>query len=137
MYRSIPKRRKPIRSEIKRGPRREWLKHQRWVRGFECSVPGCLCRDIEFAHARLGAQFGGTSVRPPDWYGLPLCVAHHAEQHRGEESFQLRYRIDMVGIALDLARQSPDMAMREEMREWHRDYDRDMAAVLESLQEAA
>jgi Putative HNHc nuclease len=138
MRRSMPKRRKPIKTGIRRGPKREWLKHQKYVRGFECSVSGCPCRDIEFAHARLGAQLNGMRIKPPDWYGLPLCGAHHREQHDdGEDTFRRRYHLDMIRVALDLARQSPDMAMREEMREWHRDYDADMEAVLEDLRMAA
>lgn len=139
MIRSAPPRRKPVRSGIQRGPKRNWPKHQKHVRKRCCAVPGCACRKIQFAHARVGVEYAGTSIKPPDWFGLPLCEEHHAEQHQiGERSFAAKYGLDMVAIALDLARHSTDMEMRDEMKTWHRGSpEEDAVAMFEAERLAA
>ena len=51
--------------------------------------PCCVCGYPRtcVAHQRYGAD-GGTSIKPSDSYGLPLCHACHDAQHReGERSF--------------------------------------------------
>lgn len=107
----IPRRRKPQRSGIRAadGPLR-CTAHLAWIRGCTCSTPGPDCvLNIEAAHVRRG-QGGGMGLKPGDDRTLPLCSAHHAEQHRiGERAFERRYSIDMVEIAEALARASPHL----------------------------
>ena len=116
-------RRKNVRSGIQRGPQRVFLKHEKWVRGFGCCVPGCQCRRIEFAHVRSAAN-SGTGLKPPSWSGVPLCGGpdgHHAEQHRiGQPAFERKYGIDLSGIAAALARRTTDRDLREAMKEAER-----------------
>jgi hypothetical protein len=64
------------------------LRDAKWliaVREMECVV--CNATPCEPAHIRLGGQ-GGIALKPPDDCVVPLCHAHHAEQHRiGERTF--------------------------------------------------
>ncbi len=117
----LPKRRERQRSGIQRAPARDFQRHHRWVRSLECVVPDCDCiqlgRPIECCHLRLGTD-GGTSIKPSSWWTYPGCSHHHAESHRiGEASFQAKYKLDLRAICLALAKQSPDTAMRDAMRE--------------------
>ncbi len=113
----LPPRRKPKPSGIERGPRREWPRHRKWLRGFACCVPGCIDRDTEVAHIRSAAN-AGTGLKPADWSALPYCRAHHAESHRiGQDSFDSKYRLDSAALARQFAAQSPDKDMREAMKD--------------------
>lgn len=116
----VPKKRERRRSGIARAPQREWPRHRAWIRRHDCSVPNCAGAKewpAECAHVRTGTD-GGTAIKPSDWWTLPLCAAHHVQQHAmGERAFEREYRIDMKRIALSLARQSPDVEMRKAMRE--------------------
>lgn len=105
-------RRKPART--KEIGQRVYMQHRAWVRKFQCCVPGCQTNErIEFAHVRNSEliparEKGGTSLKPHDRWGIPLCQTHHAEQHQiGEERFQKKYRFDMGTTAANLARNSP------------------------------
>lgn len=74
-------------------------------------------RRIECCHVRTKTD-GGGSLKPSDWWTIPLCGLRHCEQHHtGEAAFEKRHGIDMKKIALALAKQSPDTAMRECMKE--------------------
>jgi hypothetical protein len=110
----LPPKRKPARSGIERAPQREWPRHRKFVRSHACSVPGCENGPIEFAHIRTAAN-AGTSIKPADWNGVSLCRDHHAETHRGERTFEAKYKIDLKALAAEFARKSPDIAMREAM----------------------
>lgn len=113
---TIPRRRKVQKSGISHGPKRNWPRHCRFVRSHYCSVPGCECSQIECCHWRSAAN-AGTAQKPPDWFTLPLCFAHHREQHEiGQTAFEKRYGIVMREIAAEMARRSPDVEMRAEMR---------------------
>jgi hypothetical protein len=114
----LPARRKQPKFGTVRAPRRHWPRHEKWVRGFDCSVPGCGCAPIEFAHLRLGAKDNGIGIKPPSWFGISLCVEHHREAHRiGEMSFQRRHGIDWLKLASEFARRSPDVEMRKAMKD--------------------
>lgn len=81
--------------------------HCNFVRGHECSVPGCHERPIEVAHVRDGTG-GGMSVKPSDRWVISLCRDHHSEQHRhGEISFSIKHKIDMKALAEAFAKASP------------------------------
>lgn len=108
----LPPRRRPARSGIKRGPRRAWPQHRRWVRSHGCVVPGCKDDWIEFAHVRSAAN-SGTGLRPHDRYGVALCAEHHYQQHAiGQPAFERLYGIDLGRLAEEFARRSPDSEMR-------------------------
>ena len=108
-----PKRVRP-KMGIDKGPKRDWPKHEKFVRSFACCVPGCLQPSV-FAHQRTAAN-SGKGIRPFAWFGVPLCDDHHMEQHRGVKSFERKYQIDLMAIAAELARVSTDTAMKEAMR---------------------
>lgn len=111
---NLPPRRTKPRSGIERAPKREWPRHQRFVRSRACAVPGCPNKAV-CAHLRTAAN-SGKGLKPADWYTVPLCNAHHAEQEGRTESFGRKYGIDLWEIAATLAQYSPDVAMREVMR---------------------
>ena len=115
---SLPARRKPKPSGIDRGPKRRWPKHEKWVRGHDCSVQSPLCKwDIEFAHVRQGFA-AGTGIKPPSWQGISLCGYHHAMQHRmGHETFDRLHGIDSMKLAAEFASHSPDREMIDAMKE--------------------
>ncbi len=112
----LPARRKAPRSGIMRGPRRVWPRHEKFVRGHICCVPGCQGDPIVFAHIRSAAN-SGKALKPASWYGISLCDGHHKEQHRGDKTFSAKYGIDVWQLAAEFARRSPDLAMRAAMRE--------------------
>lgn len=109
------KRRKPSRSGIARNPDRiRSPAHRAWVRGHICCASSSTTTGdrircdgpIECAHVRIGTD-GGTGIKPSDIWTVPLCKAHHAEQHAiGEPAFERKYQINLKRIAEDLARKS-------------------------------
>ena len=115
----LPKRRKPKPSGIDRGPKRIWVKHEKWVRGHECcaGAPDECDGRIEFCHIRLFGD-GGTGLKPPSWRGIPLCSFHHSVSHEwGQLTFDRRYGIDSKKLAAEFAAASPDTAMKQAMRD--------------------
>ena len=67
-------------------------RYLKWLRTQMCCYKGCGRKDGEYmnivpAHqSLLGGR--GTSVKPPDYFALPLCAEHHAAEHLfGVESF--------------------------------------------------
>ena len=91
---------------------REYPAHRAWVRGFPCIVPGCLRVEndpethIEAAHCRRDTD-GGTSLKPHDKWCFPACKKHHAEQHRGDLTFESAHKVDCRATAMELAARSP------------------------------
>ena len=113
----LPKRIKREKFGTERAAQRVWQRHRRYVRTHHCCVTACFRQPIEFAHVRSAAN-SGTGLKPPDWMGVSLCHDHHAEQHRiGIQSFEKKYNVDLSEMAGHFARRSPDLAMREAMRE--------------------
>lgn len=113
----LPARRKPFRSNILRGPRRIWQRHRKFVRSFQCCVPGCEQGPIEFAHVRTAAN-AGKSLKPHDAFAVALCSEHHRLSHSiGDRSFERRFGIDLMKLAAEFARRSPDLKMKESMKE--------------------
>jgi hypothetical protein len=93
-------------------------KHERWLRGFECCVPGCdTGLKIEAHHLRSAAN-SGTSLKPASWFCIALCASHHDQYHKvGIDTFAEMHKLDLWAMAEEFASRSPDMAMREAMRE--------------------
>lgn len=117
----LPPKRKRLRSGITRMPRREWPKHRKWLRSFQCIVPFCDAAVIEVSHIRTAAN-AGTGLKPHDAFSLPMCGgidpdSHHAEYHRiGHQSFERKYGLNLAALAAEFARLSPDKDMRESLR---------------------
>jgi hypothetical protein len=115
----LPKRREKPRSGIERAPKREWPRHRRFVRGHKCSNPHCYSplAAVQFAHVRHETD-GGTGVKPSDWWGISLCAHCHKWQHDiGEPAFERFTGLNLKKLAMEFARNSPDTAMREAMKE--------------------
>ena len=104
------------RKREKRENNREFPAHRRFVKGHRCCIPGCLQTPIEFAHLRTAAN-SGTGLKPPDWYGIPLCRQHHAMAHsKGHDQLGVDLEF-LFKTASWLAWQSPDKKMRMAMKE--------------------
>ena len=80
--------------------------HRAWVRGHQCSVPGCRDVPIECAHVRR-ANNSGAGFKPSDAYTVALCRDHHQESHRGEKTFEVKYKLDLLALAQLFYRKSP------------------------------
>jgi hypothetical protein len=109
----IPPKRQRERSGIERAPKREWPRHRKFVRSHSCCVPGCSSLGVpDVAHLR-GINNCGTSLKPHDWFTVPLCRHHHLEQEPiGPDAFGDRHGIDLWEIADKLVQRSPDNKMR-------------------------
>ena len=112
---TLPKRRKKEPMKVKERPQVRCASHLRWIRGFECSVANEFCEGrIEAAHVRRNTD-GGASVKPSDYWTIPLCSNHHRIQHnRGERAFEKDFGINMREIAQGLAKKSPHRGKWEE-----------------------
>lgn len=102
-----------LRGKRKR-PRSHEQDHLKFIRALPCII--CLTRNlIQAAHLRAGnpvygKRTTGMSEKPGDEWTLPLCAAHHEEQHRGNEmAFWARYGIsDPFALCLSLYKHSLD-----------------------------
>lgn len=95
-----------------RGPLRS-ERHKQWVRGFRCA--GCDANvRCQSAHIRIGTD-GSAGVNPSDAWVVPLCFnCHVPDQHQhGERTFWRKVGKNPHQIAIELARKSPDPAVRE------------------------
>ncbi|MEM6326370.1 MAG: hypothetical protein AAF791_04560 [Bacteroidota bacterium] len=68
-----------------------------WMKTLRCVVPGCTETYCDIAHVRSGGmgRKAGASLT------VPLCGAHHAEQHQGTRSFERRHGIDLAALAAE------------------------------------
>jgi len=122
----LPRRRERPRSGILRAPPREFPRHRAYVRRLQCVCDGIAALNpafvacdgrIECCHVRLETD-GGAALKPSDWWTFPGCRAHHDQAHRiGETRFQDLYGMDLKETALRLARYSPDLSIRQAMKE--------------------
>jgi len=87
-----------------RQPRETDETHCRYIASLPCEI--CAGIDVQVAHIRtsnisIGKRDTGGGERPSDKWTLPLCVAHHAEQHTMNElAFWKKYGIDPFMRAL-------------------------------------
>lgn len=90
-----------------REPRQKDAKHLDFIRAQPC----CICGDntsTEAAHIRTaslahGKRHTGMQEKASDKWTLPLCNAHHREQHTmNEMAFWKRYGIDPFMKALTM-----------------------------------
>ena len=109
---SLPRRRKPPKSGISRGPQREWPRHRAFLRRHHCVVPGCMAEPIEVSHIRTASN-AGTGLKPHDAFAVSMCHRHHMEYHRtGHDTFERRHIIDLYALAAEFVRRSPAAEMR-------------------------
>lgn len=72
------------------------------LRGEPCLLCGAVPSDP--AHIRYGSG-AGTGRKPSDWFTVPLCNAHHREQHQvGEVTFWHKYAGEAPHAVLGLLR---------------------------------
>lgn len=91
--------------------------HLAFVRTFGCCVPGCAGRPVAAHHVRLGTD-GAASIRPGDNWAISLCHDHHtaggdAVHRLGEESFAIKFALDLLALASEFWRRSPYRARVE------------------------
>lgn len=99
-----PKRKKRERMGVERLEKpRSIPGYLKWVRGCVCCIPGCGQGPIEAAHIRAGVpneDKGGMGLKSRDKWAVPLCAAHHREQHQvGEITFWQSRNIDPIATA--------------------------------------
>lgn len=89
---------------------KRWPQHLQFVRGYACAVASNGCNGkVESAHVDF-AGGKGMSMKVDDRFTIPLCTAHHADQHNvGWPAFQRAHRIDALEIAAGIARVSPSL----------------------------
>ena len=82
-------------------------KFLQWLRGRPCLVGGQCAGRIEAAHVDYAGD-KGMGTKPSDRYAVPLCSAHHGEQHTaGIKTFEARHRVNMLEAANDFWRAWP------------------------------
>ena len=87
-------------------------KHLRWIRQQPCAVQCGACVPRMHAHHVRTNTMAGIGRRPPDAWAIPLCALHHMEGHRiGWRTFEARYRIDLIALAIAMARLSPVLSL--------------------------
>ena len=89
-----------------REPRQHDKRHLDFIRSLPCCICGGI--DTEAAHIRTaslmdGKRETGGGEKPDDKWAVPLCGAHHREQHSmNEMAFWKRYNIDPFLLAIAL-----------------------------------
>jgi hypothetical protein len=89
-----------------REPRQRDERHLDFIRSLPCCICGGI--DTEAAHIRTaslahGKQHTGMAEKPSDKWALPLCNAHHREQHSmNEMAFWKKYEIDPFMLAIKM-----------------------------------
>lgn len=71
-----------------------------WLRLRPCAIEGCAGHGkIEAAHVDYAGD-KGTGTKVADRHAIPLCSAHHRDQHRiGWPAFEGLYRINALSMA--------------------------------------
>lgn len=119
MIRTPAKRKRARMGVEKRGPFRSH-RHLQFIRGRVCAICGAN-EGIEAAHVRWRTD-GSLSAKPSDYWTLPLCREHHRigdeAQHSAakELAFYASHGIEPYELCTALARESPDMEVREHAR---------------------
>lgn len=56
-------------------------------------------------------------IKPHDGFGISMGSGHHREQHQiGQKAFQDKYNFNMMALAAEFRRRSPDTAMRDSLK---------------------
>lgn len=89
-------------------PRVKNERHLNYIRSLPCCICGGI--DTEAAHIRTaslshGKRETGRAEKPSDKWALPLCHAHHLEQHTmNEMKFWAIHGIDPFMLAISLVK---------------------------------
>lgn len=106
-----------IASTKQKRPRIEDERHLKFIRSLRCCICGAPNPDpahIRAASAIHGKRETGGGERPSDKFVVPLCRAHHDEQHNGNELlFWVAKGVDPFGLALALYSASGDDELAE------------------------
>ena len=107
-----------VASAKQRRPRQEDKEHLSFLRGLHCCLcgaPGPDAAHIRAASPIHGKQESGLQRKPDDKWVVPLCRAHHDEQHAsGDElKFWTARGLDPFGLALSLYAASGDDEVAE------------------------
>lgn len=110
-----------VRSGIERAHRREWPRHRRHVRSFDCILagrPDHVCSGpLVLCHLRHETD-GGGSLLPSDWWTWRGCDGAHMLQHRiGEPAFERKFSIVLKEVCKAFWKDSPDVEMKAVMKE--------------------
>ena len=100
----------------RRGARaRSCPSHLQWLRGRPCAVASTECAGAIVAAHVDHAGGKGTGLKVEDRHAIPLCDAHHREQHQhGWRTFERKHRLDGVALAAEYWRLSPHRRKYEE-----------------------
>ena len=107
-------------------PRIENRNYLSFIRRLPCVVCGTRQR-IEAAHIRMGNPLygkpsAGMQEKPSDTFTVPLCAAHHDEQHSmNEAQFWMALAIDPLRLALALFDATGDDDRAEQIIRSHRE----------------
>ena len=88
-------------------------KHLAFIRTLPCIICGDntsteACH-IRMSDARIAKPATGIAIKPDDKYVLPMCGAHHRDQHKmSERRFWEQQNIDAVLVALAIYSVSGD-----------------------------
>jgi hypothetical protein len=84
--------------------------HLKWIRHLPCAVRRSGCSRIMHPHHVRTGGTGGTAMKPPDRFAVPLCATHHNEFDTiGAQTFEALYSVDLQGLAAKLAALSPHL----------------------------
>lgn len=103
-------RRKAPKMGVRESTRIECPSHRQWVRGCECLVMGKMghvCGGIMHAHHVRKGTHTGMSQDPDDCEVVPLCAFAHDEVHKGHDTFEAKYRLNLSKEAAIAWRISP------------------------------
>lgn len=76
--------------------------HLSFIRSLPCTIFGCRHRYTEAAHV---GWTKGLAQKCSDFETIPLCPAHHREQHRmGLKAFTRKHSLDLSQILTQLTR---------------------------------
>jgi hypothetical protein len=83
--------------------------HLKWLRSFACvAFESGECEGRMHSHHIRSAATAGTGIKSSDLDAVPICEKHHQIAHNiGAKSFELKYNLDMIGIARKFASVSP------------------------------
>ena len=95
--------------------------HQQFVRRHGCAVPGCKDGPIEFAHLRTAAN-SGIGIKPPDWYGISLCRAHHRRAHDIGHDAMARENGITLDFLYEMAKKFSRLTTDKDLREAYNEH---------------
>jgi len=96
---------------------KEWARayHSRerrdWVKTRECKVQGCRRKAVN-----MHIKTGGTGRKADYTEIADICQTHHLESHRGQKTFELKYKLALRQIADQLDADWERYLMEKELK---------------------